>query len=285
MKYTKEERLNIGRRIYDGKLSRYAVGTRMKILFKKHFLWVICGVIIISGLTLLIALYFNSSSVWFEGQGKNDAYEFPITPIKTPEKWKEFQTHQEMLDACQIPDEMLKNISTEGLIETCINYPMSLDFMLYDSFQMGFDTVYDNFNGLQELYQRQDCIEKLIDFFVSINLNKLKRIEKPTLIYRFSCMLISRDDVISKINDEQQDLLIDAVNIQIKIIEEKYKDFYSENAPLCLKFRILRKKHPEFHNLCQTNKILENFIETGNWGTITIADKDKLLMHINDTYN
>lgn len=65
------------------------------------------------------------ASALFRGEGKNNVYEFPIIP----EKRKEFQTYQEMIDTCQIPTEILKIISIEGLVKTCINDPLAFNLI------------------------------------------------------------------------------------------------------------------------------------------------------------
>ena len=253
----------------------------MKKILKCPLVWIVCSFVII-GLSVFVVLHLTQSTTWFDGQGQNDAYEFPITPAGNPDKWKEFQTYQEMLDACQIPEKKLKVMTTEGLIETCINYPMALNFMLSDSFVLGYNSVCENFNGLQELYARNDCVEKILDFFNSINIKNLKDVKNASLIYRFCCMLCSQDNIISRLDSEQQNKLINTLDLHIKDIRKNYKDFYSENAPLFAKFKILKIKYQEFNKLLKDNLYLKYFSETGVWGGITIEDKEDLLRQINN---
>lgn len=92
----------------------------------------------------------------------SDAYDYPVKP-GTPE-WAEFSTGQEMADACQIPNDILNNMSTEGLIETVLNYPLFGDMYLSNiNDQTGFNGMHESFNGLRELLQRQDAAAKLFE--------------------------------------------------------------------------------------------------------------------------
>lgn len=42
------------------------------------------------------------------------AYEYPITPWKTPEIWKTFDSNVDMINACQIPEEVLAELTTRS---------------------------------------------------------------------------------------------------------------------------------------------------------------------------
>lgn len=89
-------------------------------------------------------------------------YTYPILP--GTDEWKEFDTHVEKIDACQIPEEILQNMTTEALLKTVLKYPLMEDMMVYDSPNMGYNALYSTFNGLQTLVQRTDAafeLEKL----------------------------------------------------------------------------------------------------------------------------
>ncbi len=90
-----------------------------------------------------------------------ERYEYPITPQKTPEIWKEFTDHQQMLDACEIPEEILKSMTTQQLLLTCLDYPLAGDAMFYDSEISGFNCVKLRHNGMTELFERPDFSTEL----------------------------------------------------------------------------------------------------------------------------
>lgn len=81
-------------------------------------------------------------------------YEYPIRP-GSPE-WAELENHQEMVDACQIPEDELSCMSTEALAQTVLAYPLIADIFAYDNYETGIDIVKTHFNGLSELNTRSD---------------------------------------------------------------------------------------------------------------------------------
>lgn len=96
-----------------------------------------------------------------------EAYQYPIVP-GMPE-WSEFNSLDEMIEVCQIPKDILSNMSTDALIESVINYPLAVNMFAFDSPQNGFDSVDSYFNGLQELRNRPDAIQKMNIYTKSIS--------------------------------------------------------------------------------------------------------------------
>jgi hypothetical protein len=92
---------------------------------------------------------------------------YPIRP-GTPE-WEAFTSHEAMVRACQIPEGLLKNLSTEELIDAVLDYPLLGDMRLFNSLQMGFDRVSSRFNGLHELLERSDAGPALLARYTSMS--------------------------------------------------------------------------------------------------------------------
>lgn len=53
--------------------------------------------------------------------------------ITAPDNWILYNTHEEMINALNVPEGVLKNLSTECLAEMVINYPLWGDFLLRES--------------------------------------------------------------------------------------------------------------------------------------------------------
>lgn len=81
-------------------------------------------------------------------------FTYPVTLQST--KWKEFTTHQQMLDVCQIPSHILDEMTTEELIRAVLQYPLLIDIMLYDTPHGGIEATRGQFNGLEALLNRED---------------------------------------------------------------------------------------------------------------------------------
>jgi hypothetical protein len=90
----------------------------------------------------------------------NDTYEYPIKPGVN--EWAQLSS-SEKNTACQIPDNTLKNISTEGLIESVLFNPLFAEIYLSNEhIQAGFNAFYENFNGIRELLKRSDTVAKIL---------------------------------------------------------------------------------------------------------------------------
>lgn len=99
-----------------------------------------------------------------------EPYQYPVVPGM--EEWKELKSLQEKSEACQIPEDILSNMTTEALVETVVHYPLYINAFAYDIRQIGLSHIKEYYNGLQELYTRDDAIEK-IEAFINEKIPKL----------------------------------------------------------------------------------------------------------------
>lgn len=97
-------------------------------------------------------------------------WDYPVKPGTST--WFELSSHDEMIKACQIPEEILKSTPTKELIELCLNYPLLGDIFAYNKIQEGVSRVSEQFNGLNELINRDDCVNFLFDKMKNQNMLK-----------------------------------------------------------------------------------------------------------------
>ncbi|MDY7040242.1 MAG: hypothetical protein SVX38_05200 [Chloroflexota bacterium] len=203
--------------------------------------------------------------------GPTDAYDFPIKP-GTPE-WAALKSHEEMLQVCQVPESILQEMSTEGLIETCLNYPLYGDMLAYNSMQQGFDAVVSRFNGLQELLKREDAGSKLLARYRKMdpetgeNWTPL-RSSNSSLDFTFIEMLLAQDDILSKLTPaERRDLL--AVSLEMVRSKQKHADIYSlfgQERTALIMGRILQMENFDaFNRKVQENETLQVFLGDGEF--------------------
>lgn len=98
---------------------------------------------------------------------------FSFDSVTKPEIWKTFQTLEEMQSACQIPDDVLPNLSTEELVQICMDYPLFGNYLAYDNETFGIKKVMAGFNAFKELKKRTDSAEKLLDRYANVNVTTL----------------------------------------------------------------------------------------------------------------
>lgn len=158
----------------------------------------------------LIALLIFSSALMAENG--TDVYIFPLRP-GMPE-WKNLQTHDEMLSVLQIPENILSNMSTPALVETCLNYPLFIDFYAIDDFQISIEQIIFDFNGIGELLKRQDSGEELIKKYAAMSPDALDSkweiIQQGRYVLEFVKIeiLLAQDAVLTGLKKDKLDILL-----------------------------------------------------------------------------
>lgn len=152
---------------------------------------------------VLLTLFFF---IFISYRNSTIPYDYPIKPGTS--EWKSLNSNDAMIDACQIPLTVLNDMSTASLVETIINYPLINNMFAYDNIQMGFKAVSSEFNGILELYKRDDGGKELIKKYKLMNSKSLDNRNKITFIE----MLLSQPEIISNLNQSQKKSLLKEVN-------------------------------------------------------------------------
>ena len=131
-------------------------------------------------LSALLALACSCSDKFQHDSFSNAALKassvtFSFDSIAEPNNWARYQTLEEMMAACQIPEAKLKSMSTDELIEVCMNHPLYGLYFAYNNELDGAKVVIDNFNGFKELKEREDAPKKMLSFYEDINFNSKSR--------------------------------------------------------------------------------------------------------------
>lgn len=170
-------------------------------------------------LILLVSLFASMNLL---GQYSIDTpYNYPVKP--GTREWANFKTGEERLNACQIPIEVLSKLTTGALVETCMNYPLALEYLLSNDERMAISFMIENFNGLKELSRRTDGTIALLDVYKKIsNINdqsgKSQAIVADPLSCGFLELLLVNDVFLEKLRDED---LKYAKLIALNVYEEK----------------------------------------------------------------
>ena len=171
-------------------------------------------------------------------------YQFPLRPGMA--QWKTLKTHDEMLAVLQIPDNILKSISTEDLIKTSLNYPLFIDIWAYDNMKEGFEQMRKDFNGFEELLKREDTFIKLLKTYSTMEPSIIE--EKNTLpekgIYTAEfCkieILLTQQELYSKLShDDKQSFLKEIVSKHGKMINYPEFDIRSIESNVYLMGKVL----------------------------------------------
>ena len=94
---------------------------------------------------------------------KPGIWDYPVKP--GTEEWKQFQGNEEMVRACQIPKKALSSLSTEDLTYICLRYPLLSDVFAFNLLSDGANKLYNDFNGIRELFKRKKVSKELLKYY------------------------------------------------------------------------------------------------------------------------
>jgi len=100
-----------------------------------------------------------------DGASVEEPYQYPIVP--GTQEWIQLESRPEMLEACQIPQEILDKLSTDALLQTILDYPFLSEMTMFYrtpeecNAEADFWFITDSFNGLQEFLSRKDALSAL----------------------------------------------------------------------------------------------------------------------------
>lgn len=143
-------------------------------------------------------------------------------------QWSAFDTHEQKVAACEIPDSILPNIPTEELVEICMEYPLLFDAYAFDSPLEGIKKVVSQFNGFKELMDRTDNCSCLFRYLKNndvrnVNFTLLTNVEEGTFLLRYSFCeyLLAFDNIL---NNSTEELKEEISSFVYEILENKELD-------------------------------------------------------------
>ncbi|MCF7814066.1 MAG: hypothetical protein K9N09_08160 [Candidatus Cloacimonetes bacterium] len=164
----------------------------------------------------------------------NDVYFYPVDNVEPGFA----SLDSTLINHWQIPDNLLQNMSDEGLIVTCLNLPyfhakggpQSTLYPTKDKLQYAID----NFNGLQELLSRNNIHKKLKRLYITpeFRLGELgKRKSEISYHYRrrigYLSRLLSRKEIISKFNEDELYEILDRSSLRFWKPDESIEPGYT----------------------------------------------------------
>ena len=200
----------------------------------------------------------------------DEPYNFPLKP-GMPE-WADLKSVTEMVDTLQIPQDILRRMTTRGLLETCLNYPLFGDIGFYNSPKVGMEMLIAHyFNGFPELLKRKDAYtylsEKFILFDPLIN-EEWSLLEEGTYTFELVKieLLLAQDIVLESASDESKVLLLKETILKYeKMLTQKdnYSFFHYEQLFFLMGKVLLKSGNPDISSLVVNNKEISSFLKTG----------------------
>lgn len=126
-----------------------------------------------------------------------------------------------MLKACQLPEDILKESTTEELLEICMKYPLLNNYAMGNSMYEGMSNVVLGFNGLKEFMDRPDAPAVLLKLYKKQDINNISKmkndVEKGGYVFEICAleMMFSQNAILNKTDDKMRREIFNA-------IKEKY---------------------------------------------------------------
>ena len=98
-----------------------------------------------------------------KSMGIIDSFSYPIVP-GTPE-WRKLKNWEEKREAGNIPEDILQNMCTHGLVYSCVKCPSYNEIWAFSDKQVGFDILVRDINSFAELSQREDAGREFFDYY------------------------------------------------------------------------------------------------------------------------
>jgi len=227
----------------------------------------------------IIILFFFITSIFFSGCEKekinpcsilvNGVFVYPAYP---KDGWKSDDIWDEQRKYFSIPDNVLKCISTEGLIQSIINHPnYKVLLFAYSTWQQGFDRVSIECNGLSELVQRKDAISVLFKRYKEMNPLDFKKYSdsiesaKFQIDFWFIEIIMAQPVIFSKLTKDEKIVFFEFIieTYEKKIEADPLYGISWSKLNLGILARIMdNDNYQPFIKEYESCYLLENFVKT-----------------------
>lgn len=222
---------------------------------KSILITIVVAAVLIVGISA-IAAASESGALWFKRQTTTDAYNFPEYTGDGPLYW------DDAIEFYQIPDEILSGMSTDGLIETCLNYPLFAANMGASAVSMysGFLDTCKQFNGLSELFKRDAAAVKLKDIYIQNRLDKIISSDPySSLRMRYLEYIIAQDEILYRLSEAERSALCDACVNRFETVRNDYEGYLPPDSTLLIASKILSADDADFKELIKEYPGIDTF--------------------------
>jgi hypothetical protein len=191
----------------------------------------------------------------------DDVYLYPIRPGM--EEWAQLESGDAQFEATQVPKNKARKMSTDGLIKTCLTYPLYFDLPFVNSYPRTMNGFKDRFNGLKELVRRRNSGCKMLSRYQKVNFHELINISDHLVLSVLVCDFAMLDNM----NLELQKLLVSEA-LSNHEIQFNYPEHYSFIGAIALEIWVcarvmLYNEYKPFLEDMKNSVILTEFVETG----------------------
>ncbi|MDE5737367.1 MAG: hypothetical protein K2H93_03275 [Oscillospiraceae bacterium] len=183
---------------------------------------IIAGVSCFSGLLVQAQKNYQGYALTDDSQAVAFYEEVMNQPV-----WYSGINRVERGELLQLPEDMIENMNTNALTDAVLDYPYFMDIYAFDNYQWGMDSMYESFNGIRALAEREDLAEVLLEKYQNEPILTENDLHDGSDMFRLEKleMLISQDFVIEKMTEQEYISLNEIANQKYEL--EKDSDYNS----------------------------------------------------------
>ncbi|HAQ20784.1 MAG TPA: hypothetical protein DCR40_16360 [Prolixibacteraceae bacterium] len=173
-------------------------------------------------LFLLIVMPFFSFA-----QNEKVTWDYPIKPGS--KEWLAVSDFSKRLELLNIPAPLLKKMSTEELVKSCLNYPEYRLIFTRNDLQSGYNFIRSSFNGFVELESRPDAGKELVKVYAGYKPDGFDLNATDLEIGNFICkityieILMAQTEILNKLNPADSKELMTMCSQKYKVKKDRQK--------------------------------------------------------------
>ena len=211
------------------------------------------------------------------------SWDYPVKPGM--EEWNNLKTEQERIDALQVPENILTNLSSDEFVKLCISFPSFGHYTAFNTPQEGFSIMVSRYKFFQYLLSKKDVGKYLIVAYKDADMSGFRTLPFSndfwTIKLDYLELVISQKNILESLTQEEKvELLLET---QVKVYEKANSETFSSIPGLQSSIRILAgildiDEYPEL-NQSSKRQMITSFIQTG------ILEDTSLIDYILDMSN
>ncbi len=200
-----------------------------------------------------------------------NSWNYPIKP--GTEQWKSLKTLNERIAVQQIPENILKSLSTEEVFSAWLELPGRLELLAFSTMQNGFEVTVRRYNVLKELLNRNDVGKVVLSKYLRIDPENLKQdwsvIEKGKFITDFAFIefLLSQSEVLKNLSKNEKKLIVKNAIMNINK-KQSFKEMFWEESGIILIGRVLISEgNNDLMKIISRDNKIKKIFENGQFGS------------------
>jgi len=214
--------------------------------------------------------------------GVIDSFSYPILP-GTPE-WKKLKNTEEKRKAVNIPEEILQNMCTHGLVYSCVKCPSYREIWAFNYQQVGFDILVRDINSFAELCKREDAGREFFDYYRTLQPSDYDttwtNIEKGDFVIHIYTteFYLSRQVFLTQLTNSELEDIVSEVYLKYKEKEKYDLSKFCILGSFYLISNILyyNLEYKPFISFAKNNQRMQMFLSNFVPSPITYTDLDSL---------